>query len=164
MSNFDFGVNDLGAIPNKIIISGVLNTGIKAKVSSRINTDIKNLSNQIERSPEELAGVLDVILREAISANIWSTRNGSQDIIDSGELLRSQEVIYSGSSIRIRYGVPYAALVHYGGYIIPYGNAGARPVYIPPRPWVYDVLNNQFNGFDLSGVYYDIVKRILSKF
>ena len=34
------------------------------------------------------------------------------------------------------YNSPYANLVHYGGYVTPYGNPDAAAVYVPGRPWI----------------------------
>lgn len=164
MSKLDFGFSDIEGIPDKFQISGSINTGIRAKISNQGSSNVKNLVTGLKGSPEELVIVLDGILREAINANIWRTRSGVDDIIDSGNLLKSQNISYSGSSINISYDVPYASLIHYGGYIIPYGNSGLRPVYVPPRPWVFNVLNDLYGGFSLAETYSDIIRRILSKF
>jgi hypothetical protein len=111
----------------------------------------------------EFANILDNILREAISAQIWAERNGTSDIIDSGELLNSSRVnVTSNSRISIQYDVPYAALVHYGGYIRPYGNQNADLVYLPPRPWVQTVLESQFNSYSMVRIYSDIMRRLLA--
>ena len=39
----------------------------------------------------------------------------------------------------MQYNTPYAAFVHYGGMIKPYGNKNAADVLIPARPWVQAV-------------------------
>jgi phage gpG-like protein len=154
----------LGSIPSNITISGSIRRNIKVRLRNSSGNIGERLAKDLNRSPAELEVILDRVLRDAISANIWRTRNGESDIIDSGRLLASQEVNYASSGITINYNVPYAALVHYGGYILPYGNKNARPVYIPPRPWVTDVINGQFNGFQLAEVYGDIIRRILAKY
>lgn len=168
MSNFtsftSFTSLDIfSGIDNKITISGGINARIKSGLSVKTSSSITELPKRLQRTPEEMVRILDEVLREAINANVWSTRNGVDDIIDSGKLLNSQSLVYSGSSIQIRYSAPYAALIHYGGYIVPYGNVLARPVYIPPRPWVADVLSGQFGGIDLGVIYGDIIRRVLSR-
>lgn len=113
----------------------------------------------------EFRDILDTVLREAISANEWRTRNGIDDIIDTGELRNSSNISITGSSgrskISISYDVPYAALVHYGGYIVPWGNSRAKRIYLPPRPWVADVLGGHFSGFNPSDVYRQIILRTI---
>ena len=48
----------------------------------------------------EFRDILDTVLREAISANEWRTRNGIDDIIDTGELRNSSNISITGSSGR----------------------------------------------------------------
>ena len=153
--------------------SDISNISISASARVQLGTRIKGsgdglskarkLREGLKESPKEFAAILDKILREAINAGIWRLRNGGTgDIIDSGKLLGSQRVISDGSSIQISYGVPYAGLIHYGGYIVPYGDRKQRPIFIPARPWVSTVLGSQFNGYDMDRIYADIIERIIS--
>ena len=72
----------------------------------------------------------------SMKSSVWNWRDGTRDIVDSGDLMNSQSVSWNGSSFDISYGTPYAGLVHDGGYIYPYGNMSANKVYLPGRPWI----------------------------
>ena len=58
--------------------------------------------------------------------------------------------VKSGSEIIVSYSEPYAALIHYGGYILPYGNPNADKVYIPPRPWVESTLKGETGTYSVE--------------
>lgn len=86
---------------------------------------------------ERLGEALD----EAITAAVWAWDTGpTRDIVDTGKLKASRQIIVTGNRIEIQYNVPYAGLVHYGGYILPYGNVNASKVYLPERPWLESVV------------------------
>ena len=72
----------------------------------------------------------------------WAWEGGAgRDIIDTGELRDSLSItIGSDGQFEINYSSPYAKLVHYGGYIMPYGNNRIEKVFIPGRPWIQAVL------------------------
>lgn len=95
----------------------------------------------ISRASAVVAVDLKAALDEAIRSDVWQTTKGRADIVETGELLRSGSVIITSNEIKIVYDAPYAGLVHYGGYILPYGNESRDKVYLPPRPWVDAVLN-----------------------
>lgn len=63
-----------------------------------------------------------------------------RNIVDTGALRDSLALSVTkteyGGLVNIAYREPYALITHYGGYIQPYGNPNAKPVYLPPRPWV----------------------------
>lgn len=80
-------------------------------------------------------------------------------LVDTGTLKNSLVVVREGTSISIRYEVPYAGLMHEGGYITPYGNPAANKVYIAPRPWIIDTLNE----FDFQPYIDDIVQQALTR-
>lgn len=65
----------------------------------------------------------------------------AQNLVDTGNLKSSLTIDLRYNVIDITYDAPYADLLHYGGYIRPYGNPNAKKVYIPGRPWVENVLN-----------------------
>lgn len=151
------------AIPDEINLdlSGKFNIRSSIKLQE---SRITNLSKVLRSNKPtlEFSDILDKVLQDAIKSSIWATRNGVDDIISSGELLRSGTVsISNANSISISYDVPYASLVHYGGYIIPYGNSRANRVYIPPRPWVAEVLAGQYAGFNPIDVYREIIIRTI---
>lgn len=91
-------------------------------------------------------------LGAAVSSSTWqwngktttrsngSTASSPRDIVDTGRLKNSLKIKesfnQSGSKIGIAYSAPYAALVHYGGVVLPYGNKRANTVIIPARPWI----------------------------
>lgn len=118
-------------------LNGLLNIRVKRLPEAAI---INGFKAAIFRANSRIQVDLKEALDQALKSSVWSTKNGSADIFDSGELLSSGSVSISESGITIAYDAPYATLVHYGGYIHPYGNTSAR-VYLPPRPWVESVLN-----------------------
>lgn len=103
---------------------------------------------------------LKLALDNAIRSGVWDGLQGNSDIYDTGELLSSGEVVADGSGIRVFYTAPYASLVHYGGYINPYGNINAR-VYLPPRPWVESVVSGggPVPQFDFGRYYQEALDR-----
>lgn len=155
MTKAVLSMNDL--IPKASLrIANVTATG---SLDGLINFKLKKIPNQeiiakfesaINRASEKIAVELKRLLDEAIASPVW---NG-EDIIDTGSLLSSGRVTVGKSGITIAYEAPYAALVHYGGYIHPYGNVNLR-VFMPPRPWVESVLYGGagFKPFDFVGYY-----------
>lgn len=92
---------------------------------------------EIKKVMGTMAAKLKNALNAAIKSSVWAwPSGGSRDIYDQGRLASSGNVTVEGSSLVVTYGAPYANLVHNGGYILPYGNPNARPVYLPGRPWV----------------------------
>ncbi|MGA0100596.1 MAG: hypothetical protein ACO3HF_01000 [Burkholderiaceae bacterium] len=108
---------------------------------------IRGMQNGMNRIETSLSQALD----SAMQSSSWgwprqtlrkngSTAGTSRDIIDTGALMRSKKLKVdfkqTKASLNIRYTAPYAAIVHYGGYIIPYGRPGRAAVNIPGRPWI----------------------------
>ena len=94
---------------------------------------------------------LGTALDEAMVAGVWSWPGSTQrksgelagttrDIIDMGTLYEAQQIkekfLKTKVVFNIIYNTPYAALVHYGGAIQPYGNPKAATVTVPGRPWI----------------------------
>lgn len=91
-------------------------------------------------------------LTEAVQEKVWDwpratqRQNGAwvpkgiRDIVDTGNLNASKKVSTSfgktQAKLLVRYTAPYASIVHWGGYIVPYGNQKLDAVYLPPRPWI----------------------------
>lgn len=132
-----------GKVPKSFAVSG------SASLRGLVNIKVKNIPGDqiitgferaINRASERIAKDLQAALKDALRSSVWRTPDGTDDIFDTGELLESGTVTVTSSGLTISYSAPYAALVHYGGYINPYGNASAK-VYLPPRPWVDSVLN-----------------------
>lgn len=167
MSNnfFNIGglVSDISVEFNReIILKGDIRLGGKVKVSDEGSKIGGNFSRALKSGGMILAEEMDIALKEAISSNIWSSRNGVVDIVDSGDLMNSQAVEFRGGGIKISYDVPYASIVHYGGYIVPYGNSRISRVYIPARPWVSELLGGNL-GVNLGEIYRRAILRVLSK-
>ncbi len=125
------------------------------RLTYKVNKDsiTKIISEINARAMDIVAGDIADALNAAMSSGIWSGQD--PDIVDSGALLRSLRVTREGSDIRISYSEPYAALIHYGGYVTPYGNKSAERVYIPGKPWAESLL---FGGgpiaqYDYSAAY-----------
>lgn len=114
------------------------------RISSRlysVNELTRNIDKGAIRAILNMGDIIKRNLALAITSDIWRTNNGLDDIYISGELLNSVNIEPSNKKLVISYDVPYAALIHYGGYISPYGNESSAKVYIPPRPWISAVLN-----------------------
>lgn len=109
----------------------------------------------IERANQRIAADVKIALDAAMRSEVWQLDSGAADIYDTGELLESGTVTVSSDGVTIAYSAPYAALVHFGGYISPYGDASSR-IYLPARPWVDAVLKGggPVQSIDI-GRYYD---------
>ena len=97
-------------------------------------------TNQLKLVLPSLERGLANALDAAISSPSWQWFDGSRDIVDTGELKNALNISWNGLKLIVAYDTPYAMLVHEGGYIRPYGNPNATPVYLPGRPWVRSVL------------------------
>ena len=113
--------------------------------------EIKNLTDDliedaiesqfdITNSMGAIAAGLKQELDAALKSPVWAWTSGNRDIYDTGELMDSGKVVAMGDRLSVSYSAPYAMLIHNGGYIHPYGNLKARPIYLPGRPWVSSVL------------------------
>ena len=94
---------------------------------------------------------LRVALGAAMDYSGWNWTNGPRDIVDTGKLKSSlvlaERNLKTKTTIEIKYRSPYANMVHYGGYIQPYGNRNANSVLYPARPWVEATLRGGY-GID----------------
>lgn len=120
-----------------------VNFNIDLDVKVKIPTDgASSIIDKVEEATDialsiiatEIGGYLD----SAMTSSIWG--GNDPDIVDSGKLRNSLTITRSGSSIIISYDEPYAKLIHYGGYIIPYGNENADRKYIEGKPWVDSII------------------------
>lgn len=96
---------------------------------------VDDLKKRHEQGVQAVAQGLEMHLNMAMEAS-WGWIDGARDIVDSGDLKNSGKVGVMGDQIVVNYTSPYANLVHYGGYIYPYGNVNIEKVYLPARPWV----------------------------
>jgi len=136
LGKIDLVPNKLPRIESSAKISGPIRAG-KLKINEA--QILNSLRNAINRANARIAIDLKVALDAALQASVWSTPSGTGDIYETGELLSSGSVTVGPNGVIVSYDAPYAALVHYGGYIHPYGNMSAR-VYLPPRPWLDSVV------------------------
>lgn len=134
-------------------------TGIP--VSSEIMAQIKK---GINNANEIIASRLGDALDAALTSTVWEWRDGgTRDIIDTGKLLASRDIQVIGDRIQISYNVPYAGIVHFGGYVLPYGNPNAQKVYVPARPWVDSVIlgNGPVPAFDFESIYKEAIAKAI---
>lgn len=125
------------------------------KVKSAISRGLVKASGYIKTD-------LSMALDEAMTSSNWSwprqtqRANGevagaSRDIIDTGALFGAQQIkekfLQTKVTFEIIYNKPYAAIIHYGGYVRPYGNKKAEVVYIPGRPWIQSAIEGG-NGIE----------------
>lgn len=103
----------------------------------------------------ELAAEVENALKGALKSSVWTWKGGKRDIFDTGELASTGKVLVGSNGFEVIYTAPYASIVHNGGYIQPYGNPRARPVYLPGRPWISSVLygGGPVPQFDFEGFF-----------
>lgn len=136
--------------------------GVKAKIkltNYKANDFERDLSKAAKQANQVIANSLGEALDAAMLSSEWAF---DRDIIDTGRLRDSLRITTTPGGIAIDYNVPYAALVHYGGYITPYGNKKLEKVYIPGRPWVESVLRGggPVPKFDFEGIYRDAIRSV----
>ena len=141
----------------------------------------RNLTSLRQKGVDKCASALQQGLYDSLESNTWSWPrdtlrvNGSmagttRTIYDTGGLYSSQKLATSHqvtqSKLTVTYSAPYASLVHYGGYVQPYGNKNANTVLIPARPWVDAVLNGTHgqDKIDLGKILLDTITTGLGDF
>jgi len=143
------------------------------KAVKAFQTGVLRGSNQVEAD-------LPTALNQALEASVWGpfspktpyTSKGGQlrtsglrNIVDTGALKDSLRIktkfLQTKTVTVINYSAPYAAFVHYGGVIQPYGNKNANSVLIPARPWVEAVLtgNGPVKPYEYRKVYQDAIEQ-----
>lgn len=81
-------------------------------------------------------GSLDAQGKRGPGYRVTSPRN----IVDQGRLRQSNEYFISGTLVMFKWTEPYAAAVHYGAEIHPWGDKSKAKVKLPARPWTDAVL------------------------
>jgi phage gpG-like protein len=108
---------------------------------------VKALSSSTRKVESQVKQAMDANMRDAIWAWPRTTERkaggvaGSpRDIIDTGNLISRNYIRIGyttrGASITVGNNSPYAGIVHFGGYITPYGDRSKRAVFAPGRPWI----------------------------
>lgn len=117
------------------------------------------VNKALSKGAQKGATYVEKSLRQALDTSIesqWGWTQGSRDIVDTGKLKSSLKIITNFAqtkvSFQVQYNTPYAAFVHYGGMIKPYGNPNAADVIIPARPWVQAVFDGSHgqSKFDMA--------------
>lgn len=165
MAKFDIKLSDIGfssRLGSNFSTQAVYNPRLNLvnKSEGYIKNITRNIDKAMIRSILQISDTIERNLALAITSSIWSTNDGLDDIYLTGNLLSSGNVLINGSDISIRYDVPYASLIYYGGYIVPYGSRNVEKVYIPPRPWIRAVLDGT-NGLPQIN-YGDIILQAVS--
>lgn len=138
------------------------NFGIKAnlKLTGYKPRDFgRDLNKAVKQANQIISNRLGEALDAAMMSSAWAS---GKDIIDTGQLKDSLVITTTSGGIGVSYSAPYAALVHYGGYITPYGNQKLEKVYIAGRPWVDSVMRGggPVEKFDFEGVYREAIKSV----
>ena len=143
-------------------------TNIRATVTFEVTDDLSSaLRKATEDAFAEVTGELTARFDDAVSGNYWpwpreskrfgggrdlsdvarkwrdaSFNTGSpRSIVDSGDLKQSRDFDLNLASLTAEWSwnVDYAAAVHEGAYINPFGDK-SRTVQLPARPWTQAVL------------------------
>ena len=100
-------------------------------------------------------------LAKAHKAGQGNSVGSPRNIIDSGDLKGSKVMNLQGFAAEWTWSVEYAAAVHDGAVIHPWGNKKAAKVELPARPWTNAVLEGNVAGF--SGDKYDFAAEMQKK-
>jgi hypothetical protein len=128
---------------------------IDADISSLTASAKTSFDAAVAEGHQTAQAIIRDALDKAMASASWGWIEGARDIISTGALRNSLTFSEGGKGFEFYYSSDYAALVHYGGYVRPYGNPNAPPVYLPGRPWVDAVMEGggPVPAVDLSLVY-----------
>ena len=137
---------------------GAITGAIKIKSAADF-TSLRTLATKFKKEADfahvetlqALAPEIEDALTAAMNTKAYDWDYGDGDIVDTGQLRDSVQVVADDVSIMVTYsaessgdGTDYAALVYYGGYA-PYGNPNIQ-VFMPARPWIKHVLVGGYPG------------------
>ena len=140
---------------------GSIKGGIKIKSAADF-TALKNIVSKFTQESKvahtqtlaAMAPEIKQALTDAMNTKVYDWAYGDGDIVQTGQLRDSVEVIADPESIIVSYsasssgdGADYAAIVYYGGYIHPYGNPNVK-IFMPARPWIKHVLVGGYPGIN----------------
>ena len=117
------------------------------KVEGKADTQKMKLAinKALSKGAQKGATYVQKDLKRVLDQSI--TRVGA---VDTGKLKNSLDIRAKFSQTKVGftiiYKTPYAAFVHYGGVMRPYGNPAAATRTIPGRPWISEGLK----GFNLK--------------
>ena len=172
-----FGIKGAISLPRpKLEQKAESKSAAKAAASALNAGVIKGMTN-VETS-------LSKALTEALNSNVcsgfnpkyeYSRKNGEvmgsgvRNIFDTGTLASSlslkTEFKQTKSVLNISYSAPYAALVHEGGVIVPYGDPKNAAVTLPGRPWISATLNgtNGIPKYEAKGYFARAINEVWEK-
>jgi hypothetical protein len=141
--------------------SATIQLTCSAKFSGDINFIFNEVSSVNETAINIIASEIGDYLDRAMGSGIWG--GSDTDIVDSGELRNSLTIEKSSSGITISYDAPYAKLIHYGGYIVPYGDDSRSRVYIPGKPWAESIIfgDGPIAGYNYQDAYNRAIKAVI---
>lgn len=137
---------------------GKIKAGFKIKSAADF-TSLKTLASKFRQecndahvlTLQDLVPEIEQALTNAMNTKAYYWDYGDGDIVQTGQLRDSVNVVADAESIIVTYsakssgdGTDYAALVYYGGYA-PYGNPNIQ-VFMPARPWIKHVLVGGYPG------------------
>ena len=131
------------------------------KIEIQVDADLtKWLKEGYEQAFERVADELDGRFNAALDEKKWAwprtSANGkgtTRSINDTGGLVGSGDYDVNGLKAEWSWNKKYAAAVHDGAWIYPWGDKSKEKVELPPRPWTTAVLKGA-PGY--SGETYDI--------
>lgn len=128
-----------------------INFDLKIAEFPKLTSDIQKVADLFKQS---LAIELRTALDDAMQSNVWGG-NEDSNLVDTGNLRDSLQINVTSNGVTIDYTAEYAALIHYGGYILPYGNPVATRVYLEGRPWIDSVLygNGPIPAYDFEELF-----------
>lgn len=107
--------------------------------------------------PGTSVGQLAKAHKEGRGTSVGSPRN----ILDSGDLKGSKVMNMKGFTAEWTWSVEYAAAVHEGARIQPWGNKNAAAVELPARPWTNAVIEGNVTGY--NGKQYNFAEEMQKK-
>lgn len=125
---------------------------LTARTSVKVNLDVSARSRKAAESAAKLVfPELNSAFQDALGSKVWSwpratiRSNGQEvgsprNIVDTGILKASNSFQISGTLATFKWSVDYAAAVHYGANIYPWGDKSRPKVNLPARPWTSAVL------------------------
>jgi hypothetical protein len=123
-----------------------------ARTSVKVNLDVAGKSSRaLEVARKIVAAELNSAFQDALGSKVWSwdratiRSNGQEvgsprNIVDTGILKASNSFQVNGTLATFKWSVDYAAAVHYGASIYPWGDKSRPKVNLPARPWTSAVL------------------------